>query len=287
MKRITGVFLITFLTFFLSCFNDSEENSTNPGTDEQIDDPVTMNRIIPDADTMQIDFSPILNMNKTGSKCEPPESNLSVGEIECIFNAGSLVLWSYAICVTPLTVPVAIYNVLKNQTPVVATTTHVEWEYTYTARGTEYNVLVVADKNSSDYDWDWSVIVNDFEWITGSSMEDKTAGEWQYHDATLPTDANNSILVEWTRGEDFDGTAKFTNNSDNPVFAEMKGDYILYACEGSEFEVNFYDINYAFDGSNDTLSIKVYCDISDMTGGIMQNDDNEVTYGECQWDPNE
>ncbi|MBN2040640.1 MAG: hypothetical protein JW864_11380 [Spirochaetes bacterium] len=284
MKRKTGVFIITFLTLFLSCFNDNE-NSEN--TNEQINDPVTMNRIIPDTDTMQIDFSPILNMNKAGSKCEQPESNLSDGEIECIWDALTLVSWSYAICVTPLTIPVAVYNALKDQTPATATTTHVEWEYSFTFSGKEYHVSVSADKIRTEYDWDWSVIINDFEWITGSSMEDKTAGEWQYHDPTLPADANNSILLEWTRGEDFDGTAKFTNNSDNPVFAEMKGDYILYVREGNEFEVNFYDINYAFDGSNDILSIKVYCDKSNMTGGIIQNTDNEVTYGECQWNPNE
>lgn len=284
MKKFTGLFLVALITFSLSCFSDSE-NPSNTGN--EVDDPKTMNRIIPPVDTMQVDFSLVENMYKGDVKCEQPENNLSPGEVLCIGQAIALVTWSYYICITPLSIPIAIYRVLQDQTPTEATDTHVEWSYTHTCFGVEHTVAVIADKNGGEYDWDWSVIIDDFLWITGGSMEDNTAGEWQYHDPNLPAGANNTILVEWTRGDDFDGSVKFTNNTDDPVWADMKGDYILYKREGNEIEVNFYDIHYEFDGSNDILSIKVYWNIADRTGGIIQNPDNEVSHGECQWDPNE
>ena len=117
-------------------------------------------------------------------------------------------------------------------------------------------------------------------------MEDHTAGYWQYHDYNLPVDANNFILVEWTKCDNGNGSVKFINNSDNPEWADEKDDYIEYKRIEDDIEVNFYDVNYIY-RTNNTLSIKVFWNFEDGTGGISPNEDNVEEYEGCSWDFNE
>ena len=132
--------------------------------------------------------------------------------------------------------------------------------------------------------------INGFEWITGSSMEDLTSGEWQYHDPSITTGSDNFIKVEWSRTSNTDGRVKFLNNSDNSELTDKKGDYIEYIREGNDIEVNFYDIKYGDNDEGGILDMKVYWNIDDKTGGIKYNDGSQVTstetsINECEWDP--
>ena len=267
MKKFIALFLIGLISFSFSCSKEEEDDS--------------INRIIPPITTMQIDLSTIedLNSSKSLNKVITAEEGL------CIGVAWLLVVWSNAVCYTPLLLPVAIYQVLKNQIPTDVSETHVEWTYTVTYQNETYTVSVSADKNGGEYDWDWSVSINDIVLITGGSMEDLTAGEWQYYDPTGTPGANKTILVEWTRSSSTDGTVKFTNNSDDPAQAAKVGDYILYTRTGNDVEVRFHDVNSGTDDLDPLLDISVYWNVSTNAGGIRANEGNLASVTECTWDP--
>ncbi len=265
MKKVISVLLIFCFCTLITC------------SDEEKEDPsMEMNRIIPPEYTMSIDFSDINDnsKNKAGGLC--------------LISGVAVVLAANVVCFAPLAIPIAIFRVLRQVPPTSYSDTNVEWNYTYTDNntGTQHNIVVTADKNEGEYDWEWTVSYNDFTYITGASMEDLTEGWWQFHISELATDTNNFIRVDWTRSDNQNYTVNFQNNdtSNGISTEETYGDYINYTRVDNDFSVRVHDVT---DIQGDMLDITVYWDISDETGGITvnpENVDNTVLPAQdCTW----
>ncbi len=272
MKKLISLMIILFLSFNLSCFKADEE-------EEQGD--TAMNYVIPPDSSMSIDFSSFESINSRVVRADstPGTNDIDPAEGACLVAGALLVTWSNLVVFVPLAVPIAIFKVLRTQIPTEATSTHVKWSYTYN----NHRAVVEANKTGTQYDWEWSVTIDDFIWITGESADDKTGGWWQFHDPTISSGNDNSILVEWTNTDSTNRSVKFTNNNDT-LTNTKKGDYIYYEQTGSDVSVTFYDIHSGNDDSGTVEETKVYWNLSTEAGGI------DVVTGsaaDCTWDPND
>ena len=288
MRYIIHLLIICLLSFvILSCKKDEEI--------------VDMNYIIPPDDSMQADFSSFNDIKpatRINLDTTPDKPDIDLPEFACWYIGYNYVLWSNVVCFLPLAIPIAAFKALKEQQPTKASTSHAEWSW----KGQNNSFLVVADKKGGEYTWEWSVKINDFEWITGGSMEDKTKGWWQFHDPNLTTDKNETIKVEWTKPDAQNATVKFINNNQND--AMKLGDYIEYTVNNTDITVYFYDMHKDIDtDKNGSISeterdngnlfeAKVFWNTVSKKGGIViVKEDNEgtaVKTGDtCNWDPND
>lgn len=266
MKRYFTFILILMFSFYVGCVGN--------GGDE-----ASMNFIIPPESTMNLDYSTFNQINtKSVRDLTPGTADMDGSELLCWGIGSVLVLWSNVVCFTPIAVPITIYKVLKTQIPTESSDTHVVWSYSHDG----HKVVITADKKGGYYDWEWSVNIDDFEWITGGSMEDLTEGWWQFHSPLLPEDSNETIGVVWIRTDDENNTVTFTNNNVNDV--DQYGDFIEYMREGDNIYVRFHDVK---DEDDNVRDITVYWNIVDHSGGISINDENEGTEVPCEWNPND
>lgn len=260
MKKFLVLLVCLVFTFSVSCFEEDEETP----------DPQSMNSIIPPESTMKIDFSSFNAINSQDKTIEGEEA-------ACWLIGSGLVLWGNLVCFLPLAVPSAIFAVLREQIPTTATPDLVEWSYSFSNDSESLTVVVTAEKKGGEYDWEWSFTVNDFEWITGGSMEDSSRGWWEFHDNSLPADSDEVIQVEWTYTDEENSTVTFTNVNEND--SDGMGDYIKYTRVENDISVRFHDVH---DNGGDLRDIEVYWDIVDHTGGITVHEgDGE----DCTWDP--
>ncbi len=262
MKKVISLLLIFCFCTLITCSDEAEK-------DQEIS--MEMNKIIPPEYTMSIDFSEFSNNSKS-----------KAGEL-CLVTGVAVVLAANVVCFIPLAVPIAIFRVLRQIPPTSYSSTNVVWNYTYTEdSGTQHNIVVTADKNDGEYDWEWAIAYNDFTYITGGSMEDLTEGWWQFHIPELTTETNNFIRVDWTRTDNQNYTVNFLNNDASTD--ETNGDYIYYTRTGDDFTVRVHDVT---DIQGDMLDITVYWDIAEETGGITVNPENEDTTAipaqDCTW----
>lgn len=274
MKKPISLIMIFSLVMLITCSDD-----------EKKDDPKAMNRIIPPDSTIAIDLNSLFN-ESLPSSTKDSYANLSVmreinsTELTCINKAKALVGWGVLVCYTPFVIPIAIFNVLRTQIPTEASSTKVVWSVTKDGN----SASVTAVKNGGEYDWDWTVLINDFTWITGGSMNDLTAGWWQYHKAELDDNADNLILVEWTRADENNYTVKFTNNNDDPAKTDDKGDYLLLTRANAYLSVEFYDVK---NSGGDTADAIISWNITSLAGAInlIEGSFPSILDSSCEWNP--
>jgi len=287
MKKLFFLTLVSlFLMFTTSCGDDTNSEASND------DDPKVsseMNKIVPSADTMSIDFASFNTANPDSAATAkrsiiadltPDKKDMDPNEGACWLIGSAAVLWSNAVCFVPLAIPIGIYKELKDRVPTKVTDNLVEWGWS----GPNHSALVSATKSDGEYNWEWSVAIDSFVWITGGSMEDKSKGWWQFHSPNLDSNANTTIRVDWTRNSK--NSVKFTNNNKSEKDTKF-GDYIEYEKSGDDISVFFHDVHKDVDkvkDAGDLSEIKVYWNQVSKAGGI------EVVTGDgnsCAWDPND
>ncbi len=267
MRRITAFISAVLISFTLSCKND-EDNSS-------------MNRIIPPVDSMTIDFS---SLTSIGTKSALKDTTPGIADLDntekvCLGLGTAAVAWSAIVCFTPLAIPIAIFTVLRNQIPTESSENRVVWSYSNNGN----NATVVAVKpGANGYDWDWSVTINSFVWITGGSMEDKSSGWWTFHHAGLPAGADDWIGVEWTYSDNENKTVSFTNVNSNDT--ATYNDEISFTRTGDDISVRFYDVNSGSNNDGPLEDNVVFWNVSTKAGGITNN---TTPASSCTWDPND
>ncbi len=116
------------------------------------------------------------------------------------------------------------------------------WAYSFTAGGVEHSAVLNGRVDGDQVFWIMTISkeseYTDFEWYTGISQLDRSAGSWNLNHS--PTDPRPFLAIEWTYDDAADtGTLKYTNViPENP----NNGGYISYGSTTDNEYDRFYNL---------------------------------------------
>ena len=118
------------------------------------------------------------------------------------------------------------------------------WTYEVNAAGQEYAANLTGSLEGGKALWSMEVTnslltppLNDFEWYTGESELDNSAGSWRFFDFLTPQEAKHVGTIEWSVQSEGKSELLFSNtNIGGPSF----GDTVLYSVQGTTALISVY-----------------------------------------------
>lgn len=193
MKKI---FTLLMLTLFISTFLTScKKDKGNPPT-------------LPPKESMTIDFSNFAT-GKSGDILSPKGVENSYWEFSALV-AG---YWKYLI-VSTLAVPVASFNLARDQTPTFLETKTWQWSFNVSVLSVTYKARLTGQIRTSDVLWKMYIskegtgAFSEFVWFEGTSRIDGTGGTWTLNHSNIYKEP--VLTIDWTKTGTTMGTVKYT-----------------------------------------------------------------------------
>lgn len=158
--------------------------------------------------------------------------------------AGRIILLNTA-AIVGLALPTAIFAAALNTDPVKQSDGSWLWDYSVSVLGQDFNAKLTGRLQGIKIKWSMSVTVevfdiplSKFQWYTGESLLDNTAGNWLFFDYLVPDAAEEIASIEWSVLGSGNSQLAISNiDSDG----SHNGDVITYTVNGTEALISFYD----------------------------------------------
>lgn len=164
---------------------------------------------LPGLSSMTIDFS-YFNTSKSATK----------GTTYYFTKAAEIAATWTNLISQSLTTPIAAINSLAGQN--ASSGSFVEgntWKWTFSAANSTIEAVGVVGASSVA----WTVTIDDFAWVTGTSSTDGTSGTWNIQESA--SNATKILQIDWSTN----GTIKYTSGNNNITFAPSATDATAYS----------------------------------------------------------
>jgi len=223
------------------------------GTEGEVEQPPEL----PPAASMAVDLSAFVGENLAPGSQLPGENFLNA--------AGRVILLNTAI-IARLALPTGVFGAAFSTDPVKQSNGSWLWDYSVSVLGQDFNAKLTGSLEGVKIKWSMRVTVevfdvplSDFEWYTGESLLDNTAGNWLFFDYLVPDAAEEIASIEWSVPGNGSSQLVISNiDSDGPYL----GDVITYSVNGTTALISFYD------ASEDILA-DIDWDLITIAGSIL------------------
>ena len=267
--------ILFFMTVFISCEKDEEDNGTSPELPPQ-------ESLIIDLDQFTIDSK---SHNKVNQKLDM-EALAASSNYE--FAAGNIGFWNVLLTVT-LVVPVAAFQTAFTQTPEFIGESTWQWSYDVNGFASTHTARLTGQIRSDDVKWEMYVQksgVNgypEFKWFEGTSALDGNSGTWTlYHSYEFQDEL---LEIDWSKSGNEIGQVTYsfvreTNNDGEPE--PFNGSYLTYGLQSGYFDA-FYDIYFYDVWSNQFVNVDIEWSTTEYYGRVKAEHHFDDTNWHC-WD---
>jgi hypothetical protein len=224
MKKI--LFPALFFIFSSILFTNCKKDKGDPPT-------------LPPAESMTIDFS---NFSSAGKSLELLPDQKGTLSSNWEFAATVALIWK-GIITTRLALPITVFKVAVEQTPVFVSGKTWQWSYNATYLNVTYKAKLTGLIETNDVQWKMYVSQDgtngftDFLWIEGTSKIDGTGGQWTIYENPQSTVA--FLQIDWAKTTNVVGNIKYTYLKPD----SFKDSYIQYGLTSNDLNA-FYTIHY-------------------------------------------